>query len=510
MPPKYAETFIHTDYYPEDLITPPEYAYLNSQFGIPETSTVLQPIVDRYDGDLGRVQDKLREINRRCPILLMSPYLRRHLPDLMDQMDILQPLYKKIRDITVILNPKDLDETYVQLLFQTIDVEEAHRFDEGDDYVDSTDQIVNALLAFYEANGALSLYELNQILSFAKRCCKKTQFQAFTERLMDGESDLDKIASDLKIQPVRFDSVSLKILDGCTIQCRFCCNSEPARQSKWQCMTMEQIDELAPILKESFQMHISGGEPFDHPQIIELLKHLTEVCQAPIDVCTTGAEIDQLEALLPLLQSQQISFTLSISNQYGAKGKRRGAQTIAFLIRHDIPFNLRPRLNTSKNGNEIPASIEQELLTRFGLWTKDVEKNKSNALCHPNRTLPGERRNIQNAMIASRTQCTIPIGGATHDPQAIRNLGLLDEKVRAGANPATMCGYGEASFSADGTVKGCCSVTQQWQILDHWTSDPAELEKAIEAHRGNIDAVLERSRKEGRYPCFVCQEMQPS
>ena len=355
-------------------------------------------------------------------------------------------------------------------------------------------------------------------------CRTQTNFEKMLTALQMGKKNpilLSAIARGDRLTAL--SQVGLKILDGCRVQCQMC--SEEARpeeeRDSWQLLSLEDIAGLAPVFAEMDAVNISGGEPCDHPHLIQICQYLASM-RVPFTINSSGGELETLKALLPYLKDGSCeSFTLSVNDQYGELGQRRSSQTAAFLIGHNIHFIvnfLQKKMELAPGTFATPIDTLIPELERMGVKLRQGVRGSYRGR-NTNDFYSGGFH-YRDPLVRLCVSPVYPSGKATYDPDAVENAGIISEylkarpfargvmngDVRRGVN--AMCSFEAPTLRADGTVSPCASVMEGGRsgvprLMDHLPGSVEELAAAMDRYRRDImEQIWEAAQRTGMLPCF--------
>ena len=138
-------------------------------------------------------------------------------------------------------------------------------------------------------------------------------------------------------------AVELEITLRCNLNCRHCFNNE----HKDKFMQLDQIKSIINVLVNSgvFEVNIIGGEPFKHPNLLEILRFCNSI-GVTVTLVTNGTLITE-EIAIELSSFENIVLAVSVDgvgkkhDYIRGKGQfKRVDKVIGILIKHNIPFEV--------------------------------------------------------------------------------------------------------------------------------------------------------------------------
>jgi hypothetical protein len=293
-------------------------------------------------------------------------------------------------------------------------------------------------------------------------------------------------------------------LDGCTIQCSFCSEQSSPHRDQWNLVSVDQLEESAGLWKDTRRISISGGEPCDHPQLLEILKFFHDK-NIQTSMVTTGADMETLKALLPeLKEGKMASITLSVNDFYGEKGRRRGSQTAAFLIKHNIPFSVNCGIRRGDDPRPEGLHIYKDL-AGLGLENRGIDDHRGKL---GNGYSPVGAKN-RNPLVHVVMRNTYPAGEFSDDEVSRGNAEYAAFRQKSTHDSVrNICLFGNSILRADGTVSPCDHAMEGGdsgvpRLMDRWPNSGDELERVISSYRKKMERVWEVADEGCEMPCFA-------
>jgi hypothetical protein len=498
------QKYIYPEYI-DSLMEPPEAPVLNEIAGLPEQSVVLADVVGEY-GE--RTAAKLLDVHQNAPFLLQNNFFLNNLLYFLQNYDEAKQLWIKISNLAgnLFSDSNDLAKNSYQITQALAVIAANRKISEIADMIDNVHDFLNALIhADQHESMQVSYNEFETITELLQLCMSAEDYQDMLSAIKQGHNTAHKIQNRSRIEMPKLGGVGLKILNGCTVQCRMCSEKALPGSEEWQTMSLSDLEELIPVLKEVGQVSVSGGEPFDHPDFVKICRFLAEN-KVPFTIITTGGEIDELTQILPLLKDGSVqSFTLSIHDQYGRKGKMRGSQTAAFLVRHNIPFKIEL---SAQRLEEIQARSQPMVsdLSKLGLSHGGFEhfKGRNSHIFIPESLIK------RDPLVRLYVVPVYPAGNFTDNDDANRNAETMRQNLAFEVGSTlTFCRFGRPVIRAGRTVSPCDNVYEGGdsgvpRLMEHWPSSANELAGAMSRYRKRIlRGVLSEATREKILPCVA-------
>ena len=490
------ERYLHLDDH-ADLLEMPEHAAANQYLGLPLQSVVLNKIIDgRSPAEIGPL---LHEIATEAPFLTTQTIFTNNLSYFIENMPRAKELQNKIMRMHMQTSCPILQITgFLADIF-------ANRRLTGE--IDA----LEALHLFIDAVLESRVQVFQNLAQLCPLCRSATDFKNLLKTFKQNpETDLDQLRFKSKMSFPRMMGLGIKILDGCRVQCQFCSEDTKANPDEWQMLTMDDFRALQPILEEVGQVAITGGEPMDHPELLEICRFLSEL-KVPFTLNTSGGEREQLEELLPMLHDGSIrSITVSINNQFGALGKRRSSQTAAFLVQQNVPFKAHftaPRL--AEMQDDIQPLVND--LRCLGLDFAGAENHKGTQV---NNFAPAHSLGLREASVRLVMAPMYPGGRWSDNPDALENLRQITRQASQGGDSSGFCRLQRGAppvIRADRTVSpcdnnmegGCSGVTL---LMDRLPRTIGQLLQAKSRYSRRMRGIYREANQKGVLPCVVHRE----
>lgn len=486
--------------YCDSLLELPEYSHLNAQCGLPPQSVVLQELVDEYGVD--GAKDAIIYAKMSAPFVFMSNFLLNHIKFFVDNLDACRELWTQIvwtSNEAFAGMGKEAACRHVVSSVATL-ARKNSVLGGMNAFFAVAGHFLRCLRA-YAAKSPLDKKAFEKIVSSYEFCKSPEEFMYFSNMMWAGHNDFDIPNKGALV-------VGLKITNGCTIQCEFCSEQAPPNMEDWDMVSLEDLERREDLWRGVRHVGISGGEPSDHPQFVDICKFFVER-NVRVSIATAGVRtMGQLEELLPLLKSGAVSaITLSLNDYNGLNGKRRGGRTAAFLVKHNIPFQIRC-------GIEDFSDVEGE-----GRWMHDDlgelglfggEFGSFNGVVG-NSFYPegGESR---DPLVFSAMNNTYPAGNYGGVGSAEINAELaVRQVISQGMTPSSgICRFASPPvLRADGTVSPCDHAMEGGnsgveRLMKRWPKSVEELVGALESYRHRVMRIVhERADAQQVLPCYI-------
>jgi len=365
------------------------------------------------------------------------------------------------------------------------------------------DALLDHLLRLSSAGIRLPIaqaYELLGILSF---CRSQQEVDSIMREIKQGHS-VDEAIQASEVKPAKYRIVGLKILDGCTVQCRYCCENTKAKRAEWNLMSVADLQKLDWLLDDIIQISVTGGEPFDSPHLFEIMDYLKKK-GASVAFLSSGGELKDLRRMLPYFKDGTICrVDLSMHDSVSQRAMRKFHTTVAFLVQNNIPFVIIPKGKNVPDLNQKAGEIDSELES-LGLWTtgEPVQDGK-------NRLLPyyagGNLALHRDPLVRIENTLIMPSERLT-DPATTGNLNrIIQAATQMGYRPSQLCRFGNLDFRSDGTVSACDAIVGPLRVkrlMDHFPESEAELDQAVEQYRARMQAIWDEADRRGCHTCCV-------
>ncbi|MBT5017014.1 radical SAM protein [Candidatus Peregrinibacteria bacterium] len=484
-----------------------EYTGSNLAMSLPAYSVALKPVFDEFEGE--EACRLIAQMAQEAPILMLQTFFINNLVYFFKNFESTKQLSAKVQRLVHRLEGSPTHNLirigdnlaklaqHRRVTFEGGTLECLHKF---------TDVLLRlACIPEIEITGD----DMGRFSELAFQCRSVTEFDKLIELAQERETlDLAELKESSGIKPYKFDHIGLRILDGCTIQCSFCCEQATACQEDWKLLSVDDLRRMEPVLKEAHSLGITGGECFDHPNLIEICEYLRSI-NVPFTLDTTGGELEDLEQLLPMMKEGSLShLDVSVHDFYGARGKRRSSQTTAFLVKNNIPFSitlLTPRIRDAQEFAEpLIADLDHKLGLKHYHSGQCPLTGKNGNFLNPNGI------NYRNSLVQLLCAPLYATGQFEDNPDAIENTRLAIRQFleREGSTRSFCKRTCHLSVRPDGTVAPCHNVMEGGnggipRLLDHLPTSLEELVEARVKFEQQMETIYEQADREGVLPCEI-------
>jgi len=493
----------HVDALTED----PDYARLNLLCDLPSQSIVLAEAVEQYG--VGQMQQKLMDIHQNAPFLFQSNFFLSNIKYFLDNLDSAKQLEVKINNLSQNLISADPNDSSFQIVQAMASLARNRAAGSMQDILPSLHAFADSLnLGLRQNPKRMPVLDFEIVAKLFGQCNSTEDFEKMLAKVQEGGKTRTALGLESIMEMPKMPTIGLKILTGCTIQCSFCSEETVTNPEKWQVLTLNDIKGMLPLFRESGSISISGGEPFDHPQLLQICQFFSEN-HIPFTIVTTGGDIERLDELHKYLKDGSIlSLTISVHDFYGTKGKKRSGQTIAFLIRNNIPFKINFSVPSIESGGMDIQPFIRDLL-KLGLHFQGQEQKDGRT---SNNLTSSEK--IKRDPLARVYMVPIyPAGKFGHDSSAQKNLDYIREHLlRTIGDTAHFCHFGNVVIRADKTVSPCDNVMEGGdsgvpRLMDHLPKSVSEIIAAMRAYGDRcMKGVISEARRTNEIPCVVHRE----
>lgn len=489
----------------------PSYSRLNEFLGLPDQSRALDEAVSEFGDDLPRLLDVAYQT---APFLFKLNFFINNMTFFLRHLDRSQQIFRKFNRIAAQKLVVDLPDDFAvfHLLSDALSTLRINKKIGRDlpRLLEAMDAFLSRLLNLASRGVRLTVKRFYELLGILNFCRSQEEVDKIIAEITQGKS-IQQAIQDSGVKPAKYHIAGLKILDGCTIQCRYCCEKAKANREEWNVMTVDDLKKLEWLLDDIIQTSVSGGEPFLSPHLFEIMRYLEEK-GASVAFLTSGGEIEDLEKMLPFFKSGTVSrIDLSMHDAVGPRGKRRFESTTAFLVQHNIPFVIVPKI-TGIGDVDCKAVGIRDRLGALGLATTGefVQQGKNRLVpYYPNSHMALYRDPlvlIENTLIMPSAKLT--------DPAALENLqALVRMAVKAGYKPSQLCRFGNLDFRSDKTVSACDAIVGPLRckrLMDHWPKSESELDESVKRYRERMQAIWDEADRRACSPCQVHLEQDAS
>ena len=497
---------------PEDILTPSTHAELNQRFGLPSYSAVLDGVVAKYGEE--SVAKTMLSLEQNAHVVFLSNAFY-------NNIDLVFENYQKVIEIQnclgVILSGKEGQEVdeweTAELLMEAIHVVSAlFVLTKAGPQSEVLDRVLGFFKSVIEGanirNQAVKLGHLQTKLEAIAECRTPKDYEEVLSLISEGVLTKEVLVERASLSPHLYQTIGLKVLDACTVQCSFCSEECSPHIEQGQSIKIADLDKLDAVFQGTHTVAISGGEPLEHPEIVEITEKLIERGHH-VTFVTTGGDIETLERLLPSLKRlSEYSVNLSLHHECGRKGRRNMATAIAFFLKHNITFAINYFDTVKETIFEHQALIIEIMSELEGMELRhglDVEEGVNGAAVFMQRTRQIPTPN--NTSLKFATAPILPAGKAEMDVEAQQAVGATLSFVhRQGRKSSSLCSFPLPDIRPDGTVSGCSSVvgaTKVKRAMDHWPESVGELQAAMAEYHKNLRVILGLADGAREHPCVI-------
>lgn len=487
----------------QSLLEVPPYFQLNRKIGLPDQSVALEEAVKMFRGDLPRL---LQEARNTAPFLFKTNFSINNIVFFLKNLDKCKTIFQKFEDIAAQRFIEDAsDKLVVYELLTGIMQSLIINKKVGKDLpslLNAIDIFLTRVFILARRSVKLSIEQFVELLNILASCRSQTEIDRIFSEIKPGDS-IQQAIDRSGVKPAKFKIVSLKILDGCTVQCRYCSEKSKGKREEWNLMTVSDLKKLDWFFKDAVQISVSGGEPFDSPYLFDIMQFLASR-NVTVAFFTSGGEIENLEKMLPYFKNGTVGrIDLSMHDSIGLKARKKFHNTVAFLIRHNIPFVIIPKAIDQNDLDSKGTYIDCEL-SELGLATTgELMQEKKNKLrpYYPAHEIALAR----DPLVRIEYGFIMPSAKLT-DENTLQNLQkIVETTLQAGYKPSQLCRFGNVDFRSDGTVSACDAIVGPLRckrLMDHFPESGAELDAALAVYRARMQEIWDEADKR---KCYTCQ-----
>lgn len=149
-------------------------------------------------------------------------------------------------------------------------------------------------------------------------------------------------------------NITIDIIRQCSFGCEFCFASDV--QQKGDYTEFEKLQPLFDELKGMEKITLIGGEPFEHPQIVRILKSALETVEKEVEIFTNGKIIPEtfeaaekwLEGLVENSSDKKLKLTLATDKWHKKRhGTKRFEQLVETLLKLERMGRIRLMFNVT-------------------------------------------------------------------------------------------------------------------------------------------------------------------
>lgn len=171
-----------------------------------------------------------------------------------------------------------------------------------------------------------------------------------------------------RIMSLCWDKIRILVTNKCNYRCAFCHNEGQEKGSKSQNLKTEDLKLIVNAIKNEplSEFNFSGGEPFLHPDIVEMITYARENLKCDISCATNLSKIkdEQIEELSGLNIKFNIQFPYVNPDEFRNSTATGQIGTVISNIDKSLAAGIKVGLNTVIQSND-PNRTKQLIL--FGL-----------------------------------------------------------------------------------------------------------------------------------------------